>query len=148
MRHDNGPAETADMVASHKYGQDWVAMADSCGLCMPRSMPMGNPFTEEDLPTLLEAATGVTYAVADLLLIGERVWNLERIFNLKAGIMAKDDTLPKRMLEEPMTKGASAGQVCNIGEMLPIYYELRGWDKDGVPTPEKLAQLGLTWEGD
>ena len=123
-------------------------MADSCGLCWPRSAPSGNPFSQENIASLLEAVTGVPYTVEDLLLIGERIWNLERIFNLKAGITTNDDTLPKRMLEEPMTIGASAGHICKLDEMLPEYYELRGWDKDGVPAPEKLEQLDLTWEGD
>ena len=142
------PYDTAGQAASTKYGQDWISMADSCGLCWPRSAPSGNPFSQEDITGLLEAVTGVLYTVEDLLLIGERIWNLERIFNLKAGITVNDDTLPKRMLEEPMTIGASAGHVCKMDEMLPEYYELRGWDKDGVPTPEKLEQLDLTWEGD
>ncbi|MFC2011926.1 aldehyde ferredoxin oxidoreductase C-terminal domain-containing protein, partial [Chloroflexota bacterium] len=138
------PFTTDDKASPIKSGQDWISMADSCGLCWPRGAPTGNPFTEEDFITLIEAVTGVSYTLDELRLVGERIWNLERIFNLKSGITAKDDTLPKRMLEEPMTLGASAGHVCKIDEMLPEYYELRGWDKDGVPTPEKLAQLDLT----
>ncbi|MFC2073084.1 aldehyde ferredoxin oxidoreductase family protein [Chloroflexota bacterium] len=138
--------ETEDVEAYVKRSQDWIATLDSCGLCW--SMWRGNPFTDEDLPPLLELVTGITYTLDDLLLIGERIWNLERIFNLKAGITADDDTLPRRMSEEPMPKGPSAGAVSKISEMLPEYYELRGWDKNGVPPPEKLAELSLTWEGD
>jgi len=75
--------------------------------------------------------------------IGERIWNLERIFNLKAGFSAKDDSLPKRLLEEPLTVGGSRNRVVKLQEMLPEYYKIRGWDENGVPTKEKIAQLEL-----
>jgi aldehyde:ferredoxin oxidoreductase len=73
-------------------------------------------------------------------LIGEKIWNLERLFNLKAGLSGKDDTLPKRITDEPRVKN----QVVHLARMLPEYYRLRGWDENGIPTPEKLLQLGLT----
>ena len=91
----------------------------------------------------LEAITGVDYGIGEWLKVGERIWNLLRLFNLKAGLTAKDDTLPKRMLEEPMPEGPSKGYVCKLGEMLPEYYQLRGWDSEGIPTEEKLKELGL-----
>ena len=69
--------------------------------------------------------------------------NLERLFNQKAGITGKDDTLAKRLLEEPMPDGPGKGSVNRLHEMLPEYYQLRGWDENGVPTPEKLKELGL-----
>ncbi|MFC1949089.1 aldehyde ferredoxin oxidoreductase C-terminal domain-containing protein, partial [Chloroflexota bacterium] len=134
------PFSTAGQASATKDGQDWRSMTDSCGLCCTSRM-YGK---KEDFPPLLEAVTGVSYTVDDLQLIGERIWNLERLFNLKAGFTAKDDTMPKRMLEEPMTLGAAAGHVCELGVMVPEYYELREWDKDGIPAPEKLEQLGLT----
>ena len=76
-------------------------------------------------------------------LAGERTWNLERLFNMKAGLTGKDDTLPKKLLEEPMPEGPAKGHVCRLDEMLPEYYKLRGWDENGVPTDEKLKELGL-----
>jgi aldehyde:ferredoxin oxidoreductase len=78
-----------------------------------------------------------------LLEAGERVFNLERLFLLGAGLSKADDTLPKRMLEEPMIEGAAKGQVVELDQMLPKFYKLRGWDSNGVPTPEKLSTLGL-----
>ncbi len=75
--------------------------------------------------------------------VGERIWNLEKLFNLKAGLGRKDDTLPKRILEEPADVGTAKGLVCRLDEMLPEYYELCGWDGDGVPKKETLARLGL-----
>ncbi|MBA7687504.1 hypothetical protein ES703_95967 [subsurface metagenome] len=62
----------------------------------------------------------------------------------KAGITGKDDTLPKRMLEEPLLKGKAEGQVVRLAEMLPDYYKLRGWDRNGILTLGKIAQLGLS----
>ena len=74
---------------------------------------------------------------------GERIWNLERLWNLKAGLTAADDTLPPRMLNDPIPKGPSKGAVNRLGEMMPEYYRLHRWGPDGVPTPEKLAELAL-----
>ena len=76
------------------------------------------------------------------MLCGERIWNLERLFNLKAGLDPKDDTLPKRLLEEAMPEGPNQGQVVRLHEMLPEYYRVRGW-VEGRPTEEKLKELGL-----
>ena len=80
---------------------------------------------------------------AQILLAGERIWNLARLFNLKAGIDKSQDTLPKRLLSIPIPDGPAAGQLHRLDEMLPEYYQLRGWDADGVPTDEKLTELGL-----
>jgi len=74
---------------------------------------------------------------------GERIFNLERLFNLKAGLTAEDDTLPKRMLEEPMPEGPAKGVVVHLAEMLPEYYRVRGWSPEGVPSQRKLEELGL-----
>jgi aldehyde:ferredoxin oxidoreductase len=71
----------------------------------------------------------------------ERVYNLERMFLLKAG--STEDTLPPRMLDEPLPDGPAKGHVSRLDEMLPEFYKVRGWDENGVPTKEKLAELGL-----
>jgi aldehyde:ferredoxin oxidoreductase len=75
--------------------------------------------------------------------VGERIWNLEKLFNMKAGLTRKDDTLPKRLLSEPMPAGPAKGLTVPLDEMLTEYYRLRGWDDQGAPTQEKLASLGL-----
>jgi aldehyde:ferredoxin oxidoreductase len=79
----------------------------------------------------------------NLLKVGERIWNLERIFNLEAGITGKDDTLPKRLLKEAAQTGPAKGKVNDLDKMLPEYYRLRGWTPEGVPTLEIRARLGL-----
>ena len=75
--------------------------------------------------------------------LGERVWNMERQFNLAAGFTDKDDTLPKRLLKDAAKTGPAQGKVCGLDQMLPEYYQLRGWDEKGVPTAETLQRLAL-----
>ena len=75
--------------------------------------------------------------------IGEKIWNLQQLFNLRAGLTGTDDKLPKRFLEEPAPSGPGKGTVIDFEPMLKEYYQLRGWDENGVPTPEKLKELGL-----
>lgn len=89
------------------------------------------------------AATGVPYTMAEFIKIGERTWNLERMWNLRAGLTKADDSLPERLLKEAHQQGPSKGVTVNLDAMLSDYYQERGWDQDGVPTPEKLAELGL-----
>lgn len=123
-----------------KTFQDFHEALDASGLCLfICQVPLG----VEDVLSMLETATGAGYTRESMLLVGERMWNAERLFNLRAGLTGKDDTLPRRILEEPMPSGPAKGQVCRLNEMLPEYYQLRGWDKNGVPTPKKLAELGL-----
>ena len=137
------PSATEGKAAMVKRVQDSVAIVDSAGLCLFPQAAMNPPFQLEDIVTQLEAATGAGFTLDSIMLAGERIWNLERMFNLKAGFTKEDDTLPPRMLEEPLPDGPGKGHVCRLGEMLPEYYQLRGWDENGVPTPEKLSELGL-----
>ena len=95
---------------------------------------------------LLSTATGrQEFADTDYLwLVGERVYNLERMFNIREGFGRKDDVFPERFLKEPMPDGPSAGQVFEADLLLEDYYKVRGWDlKTGIPTEEKLKELGL-----
>ena len=123
-----------------KYMQDFTAVIDSSGMCLFTIFGMGYV---SDYGPILRAVTGLPYSDDELMKAGERIWNMERLFNLKAGLTGKDDTLPPRLLKEPIPSGPSKGEVCELDRMLPEYYQLRGWDKDGVPTKEKLEELGL-----
>jgi len=78
----------------------------------------------------------------DIMKIGERIYNLERVMMNKYGFDGKDDTLPKRLLAEPMPEGAAQGQVVELEKMKEEYYQLRGW-VNGVPTQEKLKELEI-----
>lgn len=122
-----------------KTFQDLTAVIDSLGLCLFTSFALGAP----DYADLVNKATGFNYSVDELMLTGERIWNMERQFNLAAGLTSADDTLPKRLLEDPIPAGPNKGQVHRLGELLPDYYKIRGWSTDGVPTSEKLSELGL-----
>ena len=85
-------------------------------------------------------------AAEELDRIGERVWNLSRIFNLKAGFTKADDDIPARLKDDPLKKGSNEGKVLSADDfetMLQIYYRTRGWDSHGVPTAEKLNALGI-----
>ncbi|MFX1285296.1 MAG: aldehyde ferredoxin oxidoreductase family protein [Promethearchaeota archaeon] len=119
--------------------QDLSAVVDSLVLCRFSTFAL----SAIDYASMLSIVHQKEYSQSEFMKIGERIWNLERIFNLKAGFNAKDDSLPKRLLEEPLTVGSSRNRVVKLHEMLPEYYEIRGWDENGVPTKEKIAQLEI-----
>lgn len=122
-----------------KNVQNATAVINAIGMCIFTSFAL----QFSDYGFLLRVATGLSYSDDDLLKAGERIWNLERLFNLKAGFTKKDDTLPSRLLNEPIPSGPAKGEVCDLHQMLPEYYKLRGWDEEGEPTKEKLAELGI-----
>ncbi len=122
-----------------KIFQDLTAAIDSSGLCLFTSFALG----AGDYAELLNAVLGTEFTDADVLEAGDRIWNVERLFNMANGYTKDDDTLPKRLLEEPIPDGPSKGHVHRLSELLPEYYEVRGWDENGVPTKEKLAELGI-----
>jgi len=122
-----------------KLFQDLTAVIDSLGLCLFTSFALN----ADDYRDLFNYIVGENYTTEEILAAGERIWNLERVFNLKAGIDPKEDTLPKRLLEEPVPDGPSKGHKHRLAELLPKYYEVRGWDEKGIPTAERLKALGL-----
>ena len=122
-----------------KTFQDLTAALDSTGICLFTTFGLG----AKEIAALYSAATGFECDEKEFMKIGERIWNLERLFNLKAGFTRKDDTLPPRLLKEPIKTGPSKGEIEELDKMLDDYYRVRGWDKDGVPTKEKLRELGL-----
>ena len=132
-----------------KHFEDIFAIVDAAGLCVFLSIRYLFDQTLDVVPTrlaeLLNYATGAGYTVESLLEAGDRVFTLERMFLVKAGFSRADDTLPRRMLEEPMPDGPARGHVVELEEMLDEFYTLRGWDENGVPTREKLESLGLGW---
>ncbi|MCH8088150.1 MAG: aldehyde ferredoxin oxidoreductase, partial [Chloroflexi bacterium] len=133
------PAATEGKAGLTKLFQDVVSTIDASGLCQFLTFGIGL----EDIQPELNAATGIDYSMDDLLKIGERIHNLERVWNLKAGITGADDTLPKRLLKTAIAAGPAEGRVSRLDVMLPEYYEARGWSSDGVPSAEKLAELGI-----
>ncbi|HMM85823.1 aldehyde ferredoxin oxidoreductase family protein [Azohydromonas sp.] len=122
-----------------KAFQDATAVFDSSGTCVFTTFAWGLA----DLQPQLAAACGDDFTLDNLNVIGERIWNMERDFNNRAGFTAKDDTLPPRLLNEPAKTGPAKGLVNKLPEMLPKYYEVRGWNPDGTLRPETRARLGL-----
>ncbi len=127
-----------------KAFQDLTALVDAAGICLFTTFAQGLP----EIAAQLRAATGLNLSDEEFLRAGERIWNLERLFNLQAGFSKQDDTLPPRLLEEPMKGGPHKGRVVQLDIMLPEYYASRGWDQKGIPTPDKLKELGLQSIGD
>ncbi|MBN1920260.1 MAG: aldehyde ferredoxin oxidoreductase family protein [Anaerolineae bacterium] len=119
--------------------QDYMGLYNPLGLCKFAGK-VGALY--EHLPALIQAATGWDIDAAELRLIGERLFNLKRLINLKLGITAADDTLPKRLLS-PRPSGEAAGKIPDLARQLRDYYALRGWDVEGRPSASKLAELGL-----
>ena len=126
----------ADLV---KAFQDATSVFDSAGVCVFTTFA----WTLADLQPQLDAACEGNWTMEKLALLGERVWNMERIFNNAAGFTAKDDDLPPRLKTEAAKTGPAKGLVSGIDKMRPEYYKVRGWTPEGVPTKETLDRLGL-----
>ncbi len=141
------PLATENKPHLIKRWEDAFALIDSAGLCVFLSVRYLFDADVNLWPTrltqLMNLSTGAEYTPETLLQAAERVFNLERMFLLRAGFTKADDTLPTRMLREPMPEGPAKGHVVELDIMLPEFYRLRGWDENGVPTREKLAELGL-----
>jgi len=88
-------------------------------------------------------ALGWDWTVADVLFVGERLFNLKRLINVRWGVSRKDDILPLRMLAHARPSGSAKGNLPHLGKMLYEYYAVRGWSEEGIPTKEKLEELGL-----
>jgi aldehyde:ferredoxin oxidoreductase len=131
------PLETEGKAALLKLFQDLTGLVDSSDICLFTTFAIGLP----EIASMLRNTIGVDLSDEEFLKVGERIWNLERMFNLEAGFTKEDDTLPPRLLEEALTSGPAKGKVAELDKMLGEYYELRGWDKDGIPMEEKLNEL-------
>ncbi|HON79097.1 MAG TPA: aldehyde ferredoxin oxidoreductase family protein [Spirochaetota bacterium] len=132
------PQELAGKPQWVKTFQDLTAVIDSAGVCLFSSFALGL----QDYTDLINDAAGFNLSPDEVLMIGERVWNMERDFNLKAGITPDQDRLPERFME-PIPDGPQKGAVSHMKELLPEYYSLRGWSKDGTIPKDKMKQLGL-----
>ncbi|MHA2181446.1 MAG: aldehyde ferredoxin oxidoreductase family protein [Promethearchaeota archaeon] len=134
--------ENPEDTLVNKNFEDAFGVFDSIGGCKF----MGMVLSSEDWASLIEKLLGYPFTVEDFAKAGERLYNLARVYNVREGITRADDTLPPRLLEEPMPEGPAKGQVVNLDPLLDAYYDYRGWDKEtGKPTKEKLKELGLEW---
>jgi len=122
-----------------KAFQDATAAFDSSGLCVFTTFA----WTLADLAPQVAGACGDEFTMEYLNELGERIWNMERDFNNRAGFTRKDDDLPARLKTEAATSGPAKGLVAGIDKMIPEYYKIRGWDDNGQLKPETRARLGL-----
>jgi aldehyde:ferredoxin oxidoreductase len=119
--------------------QDIAAVVDSGVLCRFLQFAMGlSTFSE-----MLRTVTGLDFSEEELLAVGRRIYTQERLFNNRAGFTRADDTLPPRFFQEEFQVGSSRHRRVRLEEMLDRYYAVRGWDAQGAPLPETLAELGL-----
>jgi len=133
------PLATEGKAELVKAFQDAAAAVDSSGLCAFTTFG----WTLDDIAPQLDAACAGDWSSEKLLEVGERIWNLERDFNLKAGLTGKDDTLPKRLRKDAAKSGPAKGMVNELDSMLPRYYEIRGWTPKGELTAETRQRLNL-----
>jgi len=121
--------------------QDEMCFLDAMGICcfLTRRDVMG----PEDYAELVKLVTGIVFTKDDIWAVGERIFNLEKLFNQREGFSSKHDTLPDRFLSEPLGDGPAAGHTVPLEELLVDYYKVRGWDKNGSPTHQTLSNLGL-----
>jgi len=123
------------------------AVSDALGFCRFLTV-FSSPHAPqyEQFSKLIALSTGLTFTSKELMIIGERIYTLERLMLVKDGITRKDDTLPKRYFEEPVPEGPAQGEIISrkgFNRMLDEYYRLHGWDKNGIPKMENLKRLGL-----
>lgn len=128
-----------------KWLEDIRAFQNAMQVCvfvyfMPYAPSIGQPAM---CAKLVNAVTGLELTGHDVMRIGERIVNLEKAYNIREGWTRKDDTLPDRFLKETLTAGPAKGQVVDLEPMVEEYYRERKWDKSGLPTEEKLVELGL-----
>jgi len=137
---------TADKPAFAARSQHFTAVGDSLVMCRFTSERGFGLFIDEPYARMVRAVTGWDVTTAELERVGERIVNLERLFNVRAGVRRAQDVLPWRVMHEPIPDGPSAGMYCppeELDRMLDEYYAIRGWDADGVPTRERLSALDL-----
>ena len=137
---------TADKPAFAMRSQHFTAVGDSLVMCRFTAERGFGLYVGEPYAAMLRAVTGWDVSAEELEQTGERIVNLERLFNVREGVRRGDDRLPWRVMHEPIPDGPSAGMYCPPAEldgMLDEYYRLRGWDTQGIPTPERLSALGL-----
>ena len=148
--HMVAPVFGGEMAAGNRFEEEGketlvrntqinFAIVDSLGFCATCQ----NGFSRPDQLKAFKLVSGYDMTQEKLLFNAERILNIERMYNVENGFSRKDDTLPKRFTEVPMTSGESKGQVVDLETLLDNYYVAMGWDNDGIPTVEKLKSLGL-----
>jgi len=120
--------------------QDYLSVFNPLGLCKFLYLGGIGPAT---IARWLQLTCGWDMEMEEVMVVGERLFNLKRLYNCSLGISRKDDVLPPRLYAEAKPDGPAQGVLPDLGNMLFRYYKLRGWDSQGIPTPQKLSELEL-----
>ena len=137
---DYDPRDAEGKAKVTKDFQEWMAAFDALGLCKFIMSPECGPIR---MAKWLEYVTGWKYSLEEFMTVGERLFNLKRLYSVRLGITRKDDVLPERLVTHARPSGEAKDSLPDMARMMEEYYELRGWNEDGVPLPETLARLGL-----
>jgi len=130
------------------WHENFGAIVDSAEMCKYTCFS-AYAVKPDDMSNFLIYATGFDFTPEKLMLIGERIYNLERLFNLREGIGKNEDRLPPRFTDEPLPEGPAKGNYVEIDKMLPEYYKLRQWDYEtGLPSISLLRKLNLISEAE
>ncbi len=140
--------KTTDIVSMEKWSEDIITVFNAIGICIrPPSLQALGPYS---IAQMLKAAVGWDINAEEVMQGGERIFNLQRIYNLREGEKREDSVFPKRFYQERFPDGPAQGMIIDkesVDQMLEDYYEKRGWNRaDGVPTKEKVTELGLEQE--
>jgi aldehyde:ferredoxin oxidoreductase len=138
LAHHESNAEQARLAYDY---QNFLSVYNPLGLCKFIAKGQIGP---ERTAQIVNSALGWDWTAEDLLTTGKRLFQLKRLINLRLGVTSADDTLPERLLTEPRPSGDAAGVLPDLEVMLPVYYQLRDWDQDGVPRQRRLEELGLS----
>jgi aldehyde:ferredoxin oxidoreductase len=140
----------AEKVRFTYYTELFYSFLDSACMCQFDWGPAWTLYGPEEAVELVRAITGWNVSFFELMKVGERRLNLMRVYNAAEGARRSHDRLPKRMFQ-PLKGGSSNGEVCGeieVDQAIDLYYEMAGWDKEGIPSLGKLAELGLAWTQD
>ena len=137
LPHHESDAQQAQMAYDY---QNYMSIYNPLGLCKFIAKGLVGP---ERIAQIVNSALGWHWAAEDALTMGDRLFQLKRLINLRLGVTAADDTLPERLLTQPRPSGDAAGVLPDLQVMLPIYYQMREWDEEGKPRQARLKRLGL-----
>lgn len=139
-RTNDDPKMAKDIAISQNLSE----INNALGICR-QTISSGSQIVENLFDLLIEAIyclTEIRFELSDLIKIGERIFNLKRMFNVKCGITSNDDVIPYK-LRMPVAEGPAKERVLTIDSMLKEYYKFRGWDKNGIPKKDKLKELNI-----
>jgi aldehyde:ferredoxin oxidoreductase len=140
MRGLGATKQDEDAVRAIMITQSFMCVLDSLVMCC---FLLGQGMTPSLISDIFNSITGRKNSPLELLEIGDRICNLKRIYNISLGVSRKDDTLPTRILKEPLAHGGAKGQLPNLKYMVSTYYRLRGWDRNGIPRKRTIEKLAL-----